>query len=179
MNDESNKKASLKQKAKHEFEQFMIIFLYLAFFFCAVATYSMLLLSQYHVAYYSYAFALINAFVVAKVILIGEYAQLGKKLESKPLLFSAIYKAFLFGLLMFAFHIVEEMVKVLVHGQTMATAFRAIRIDALLARSVVVFCTFVPLFAFRELRRVLGEDDFRSLFFKTGAAAKSDSSGKE
>jgi hypothetical protein len=37
-----------------------------------------------------------------------------------------------------------------------------------LGRGLVVFSTFVPLFAFRELRRVLGEDTFRSLFFRTG-----------
>jgi hypothetical protein len=48
------------------------------------------------------------------------------------------------------------------------------RIDDLLSRSLVVFCTFIPLFAFRELRRVLGDDHFRALFFRTGATAKSD-----
>lgn len=179
MNDSTNKNASLKEKAKHEFEQFMIIVLYLAFFFCAVATYSMLLLNQYHVAYYNYAFALINAFVIAKVILIGEYARLGKKLESKPLLLSAIYKAFLFSLLVFAFHLVEEVIKHLLHGEGMATVFRDMRVDEVLARSVVIFCCFVPLFGFRELSRVMGEDEFQSLFFKAGAAAKPDSSGKE
>lgn len=179
MNDESNKKASLKQKAKHEFEEFAAIFLYLAFFFSAVATYSLLLLNQFHVSYYNYATALINALVIAKVILIGEYARLGKKRESKPLFVSALNKAFLFGLLVFGFHIIEEAVRRLFHGSNMATASRGMRIDEMLARSVIIFCTFVPLFAFRELRRVMGEEEFRNLFFKTGAAPKSASSGKE
>jgi hypothetical protein len=56
----------------------------------------------------------------------------------------------------------------------MATALRDIRIDDLLGRSLVVFCTFIPLFAFRELQRVLGEENFRALFFGAGAPAKSD-----
>lgn len=179
MSDPSSKKASLKQKAKHEFEQFAAIFLYLAFFFCAVATYGMLLLDRYHVSYYNYAAALINALVIAKVILIGEYAHLGKKAESRPLLLSAIYKALLFGLLVFGFHLIEEVIKHLLHGQDMAAASREIRIDELLARSVVVFCTFIPLFAFRELQRVLGEDEFHSLFFKSGTAAKPDPTRRE
>ena len=34
-----------------------------------------------NIPYLNYGFALINALVVAKVILIGEYAHLGKKLE--------------------------------------------------------------------------------------------------
>jgi hypothetical protein len=117
---------------------------------------------------------LINALVIAKVILIGEYAHLGKKHESKPLFLSALYKAFVFSLLVFAFHIVEEAIKRRWHGETFATAYHGIRVNELLARSVVIFCAFLPLFAFRELRRVLGEDNFSSLFFRNGATTKTD-----
>jgi hypothetical protein len=174
MNAENSKRVGLKQKAIHEGEEFAGIFLYLAFFFCAVATYSMLLLNRFHVSYFTYGTALINALVIAKVILIGEYTHLGKRHEAKPLFQSAVSKAFLFSLLVFAFHIVEEVIKLLLHGENLARASHEIRFDELLARSVVVFCTFIPLFAFRELQRVLGEDNFRALFFRTGAMAKSD-----
>jgi hypothetical protein len=172
MSTEISKGATLKQKAAHELREFLGIFLYLAFFFCAFATYSMLLLNQFQVSYFVFGTALINALVVAKVILIGGYAHLGKKHEAKPLFLSAAHKAFLFSLLVFAFHIVEEMIKRRWHGENFATAYHGIRINELLARSVVVFCTFLPLFAFRELRRVLGEDHFRSLFFRTEATPK-------
>ena len=64
-------KVGLKQKAIHEFIQFLGIFLYLAFFFCAVSTYRMLLLSDFRDSYINYSFSVINAFVIAKVILIG------------------------------------------------------------------------------------------------------------
>jgi hypothetical protein len=172
MNAEISKGANFKQKAAHELQELFGIFLYLAFFFCAVATYSMLLLNQFHVSYFVFGTALINALVVAKVILIGEYAHLGKKHEVQPLFLSATYKAFLYSLLVFAFHIVEEMIKRRWHGENFATASHGIRVNELLARSVVIFCTFLPLFAFRELRRVLGEDNFRSLFFRAGATPK-------
>jgi hypothetical protein len=174
MNAEGPKAATLKQKATHELREFALISLYLAFFFCAVATYSLLLPNQFYVSYFIYGTALINALVIAKVILIGEYAHLGKKHESKPLFQSALYKAFLFSLLVFAFHIVEEAIKRRWHGENFAAAYRGIRVNELLARSVVIFCTFLPLFAFRELRRVLGEDNFWSLFFRTGATTKTD-----
>lgn len=94
--------------------------------------------------------------MIAKVILIGEYAHLGKKHEAKPLLLSAVYKAFLFGLLVFAFHIVEELIKRLLGGENMTTASREICLDDLACRSLVVFCTFIPLFAFRDLQRFWG-----------------------
>ena len=173
MNEKKAKSATLKQKAIHEGQEFLGISLYLAFFFCAVVTYSTVLLGKSNVSYFNYGSALINAFVIGKVILIGEYARLGKRHESRPLVLSAVYKAFLFTLLVLAFHVVEEMIKQLVHGDTIATAFREVRLDIMICRNLVVFCTFIPLFAFRELQRVLGEENFRSLFFRTGVMSKS------
>ena len=167
-----------KQKAMHELRELVVIFLYLAFFFCALTTYSMLLLNEYHVKYWNYAFALINALVITKVIMIGEYAKVGKKYEASALFFSAIWKAFVFSWLVFGFHVVEEIVKRLIHGADMAKASDNIRVDELAGRSIVIFCTFIPLFVFREFRRVMGEEQFRAMVFgvkKSGKAAVSGS----
>src|SRR5258706_12371925 len=174
MNAENSAKPSLKRKAMHETVQMIGISLYLAFFFCALATYTRLLTNESGRSSLTYGFALINALVIAKVILIGEYVRLGKRHESKPLFFSALYKAFLFTLFVLAFHFVEEMVKQLLHGGNVATAFRETRMDELLARTVIIFSVFIPLFAFRELRRGMGEDKFRELFFRMGATARTD-----
>jgi hypothetical protein len=114
----------------------------------------------------------INAFIIAEVILIGEALHAGTRFEEKALIYSAIWKAFVFGLLVFAFHILEEMIKHLVDGKDLAGAFHNIRMDDLLARTVIIFCTFIPLFAFRELRRVMGQDNFRTLFFHSTSAPK-------
>ena len=89
----------------------------------------MLLLNEYHVKFWNYSFALINALVITKVIMIGEYAKLGKRHENKPLPISALWKALLFGLLVFAFHIVQEVIKRLIHGADLARASREIRFD--------------------------------------------------
>src|SRR5271165_5046873 len=172
MNSENAQGANLKQKATHELVQLAAIFLYLAFFFCALTTYSMLLLKEFNVSYFTYGFALINALVIAKVILIGEYAHLGKKHESKPLLQVAVYKAFLFTLLVFGFHVVEEVIRLLLHRENMATALHEIRIDysavvssyfALSLRSLHsgncsgcwVRTTFEPYFSEQEQQRKL------------------------
>jgi hypothetical protein len=172
MNSESAEKPSLKQKAVHEGKEITIVFVYLAFFFCALSTYSTLLTKKFEISYFNYGAALLNAFVITKVILIGEAAHLGRRLESKPLYYTVISKAFLYGLLVFAFHIVEEIVKRLIHGKDIWGAFSDVRLDDLLARSVVIFITFIPFFAFRELGRVLGQEEFRALFLRAGPAPK-------
>jgi len=161
-----------KEKIKHELREMLTLFFYLAFFFCALETFEFFLLDEYRVRYWGYAFALINALVITKVIMIGEYAKLGRKHENKPLFVSAVWKAFVFGLLVFAFHVIEEIIKRLIHGADLARASREIRLDELASRSIVVFCTFIPLFTFRELRRVLGEGEFRALFFGSEGAGK-------
>ena len=166
MIDETSR-GGLKNKAVHEFKELLGVFLYLAFFFSAISTYRILLLSEFRDWYLSYSFSVINAFVIAKVILIGEYTHLGRKYEAKPLLLSSIYKAFLFCLLALCFHFVEEAIKRLLHGESLAGIPHLIHVDILLARTLIVFCTFIPFFAFRELRRVLGEDKFSDLFFRS------------
>ncbi len=165
MTSENSVSKNRKEKAKHELKELLIIFFYLAFFFCALVTYSTLLLNEYHVKYLNYAFALINALVITKVVMIGEYAKVGKRYEARALFVSAIWKAFVFSLLVFAFHIVEEIIKRMIHGADVAKASNNIRFDELAGRGLVVFCVFIPFFAFREFRRVMGEEEFRALVF--------------
>jgi hypothetical protein len=154
-----------KQKVKHELREMFELAAYLAFFFISLAVYDLLLLRQYTADSWNFGFALINALVITKVIMIGEYAKVGRRYEKRPLLVSAVWKAFIFGLLVYAFHIVEEAIKRLIHGAPATTIPREIHFDQLAGRSIVIFCIFVPLFAFRELQRVMGEDEFRTLLF--------------
>src|SRR2546428_1955580 len=124
-----------KQKAAHELKDFFAISFYLAFFFCALETYALMLLRKYNISYLNYTFALINALVIAKVILIGEMAHLGRKWESKPLYLSVLYKSFVFGVLVFAFHIVEEFVKRIIHHEPFGAALHNVKLDDVIART--------------------------------------------
>jgi hypothetical protein len=169
MSIENSAGKGLKEKTIHELWELAWVFLYLAFFFCSLELYSVLLLRDFHVKYLNFGFALINALVIAKVILLGEYARIGRKYEERPLILSAAYKAILFVVLVFVFHLVEELVKRLLHNGHFAGALAQVRVNDLLGRGIIVFCTFLPLFAFRELRRVLGEKKFMDLFFRSGA----------
>jgi hypothetical protein len=164
--------SSMKTKAIHELRELVFIFVFLAFFFCALTTYSMLLLHAFQIKSSSYGFALINALVIAKVILIGDYAKVGRGLDSKPLIYSSMYNALIYTLLVFGFHVVEEAIKRLIHGVAILSLPDEMHFEELLARSIVVFCVFIPFFAFRELRRVLGEDRFHALFFLSGEAGR-------
>lgn len=165
--------SAIKHKAAHEAYEFLWLFLYLAFFFCSLAAYSMLMMREASVTQsLTFGFALINAAVIAKVILIGEYAHIGRKFEDYPVLVTAVIKAFLYSCLVLAFHFLEEGIKNLIHGKEVVSAFHNIRIDDLVGRTLIVFCTFVPLFAFREIRRTMGDPEFNALLLKRRSSAK-------
>ena len=172
MDSKNPAQPSLKQKATHELQDFVVISLYLALFFWALAAYTILLLKDYNTSSsVSYGFAIINALVIGKVILMGEMVHFGREFDKRPLYQAALYRAFMFTLLALAFHFVEEFVKIrLIHGGAPGSVLHEIRINDLIGRSLVVFCTFIPLFAFLDLRRVLGGDKFYTLFFRSRVA---------
>jgi hypothetical protein len=157
---------SFKQKAKREFIDYALVSTYLALFFCAIVTYTILLLRKYDVGNdaLNYTFAIINALIIGKVILIGEMLRLAKFTESRPLYQAVLLKSVLFGLLVFVFHLLEEFIKRLIHGEPSGTVLHNLNFDDLIGRSIVIFCAFIPLFAFRELHRVLGEEKLRAIF---------------
>ena len=78
----------------------------------------------------------------------------------------------MFGWLVFGFHLVEEMIKNLIHGQKAIEALHEIQLDELLSRTVVIIGTFVPLFLFRELKRVMGDDASWDLVLHSSSASK-------
>jgi len=165
-------KPGFKQKAANELIDFAVIAAYLAVLFCAIATYTMLLLRKYDVSNsaLTYTFAIINALVIGKVILIGEMMRIGRHAETRPLYQSVLLKSVIFGLFVFAFHLLEEFVKRLIHHEPFGTVFHQFDVEEMCARSIIIFIALIPLFAFRELRRVLGEEKMHSILFKHGAA---------
>jgi hypothetical protein len=167
-------KAGLKQKAIHEFREYLTVLLFLAPLFGAFSTYRMLLQGRFREGSFEYGTALINALILSKIILIGEYLRVGKRQENRPLIYSTVYKSFIFTLLVAVFHLLEHAINGWLHGEGLAAAFAVLRargIAELLALGLVYFCAFLPFFALREIRRVLGERRLADLFFRSSASA--------
>ncbi|MDB6023677.1 MAG: conserved rane protein of unknown function [Pedosphaera sp.] len=175
MNEEI-KKAGLKQKFVHELIEYWVTFLYLAFFFGAFAWYRRLILAEYQISYLHYGMAVVEALVLAKVILIGDAMHLGRRLEEKPLIVPTLYKTVLFSIFVGLFSVLEHTIGGLVHGKGLAGGFNELRSEGiyeLLAQCLVTFFAFIPFFAFKELGRLLGEGRIRKLFFQKRAVPES------
>lgn len=172
-------KASLKARAIEEFKVFLVIAFYLWLFFGAFTVYRRLIAAETGSPYLHYGIAVVEALVIAKVVLVGRMFGFTRRFEDRPLIVPVLYKSFLFGLLVLLFGVVEHLVGGLLHKQGLAGGLREIAEmdgDELLARVLMLVVAFVPFFAFGEIGRVLGVRKLAGMFFE-GAGAPGPAEG--
>ena len=169
MSNTDKKKGNWKQKIFHEMFEYWMNFFYLTLMFGAFAQYRRLVLAAHDIIYTNYGIAVIEAAVLAKVIMIGDVFRLGRGLEKKPLLFSTLYKTVIFSLFVAIFKLIEHMIMGLWKGKGLTQGladFFGRGSHELLANVLVMFVAFIPFFAFKELGRVLGKGRVWELFFR-------------
>ena len=135
--------------------------------------YRRLILKEFGVAYLHYGFALIEALIIAKVILIGQAFGLGKRFERGPLILSALYKSILFGIFVFLFGLLERVVEALIHQGGWASVEQGISDLGpyeLLARVLMLSVALLPFFAFWEIGRALGPGKLSALLLSRQGA---------
>jgi hypothetical protein len=165
----SDSKGHLKEKAIAETQKLVLYSVYLMLVFVAFANYRRLVLAGYGISYFHYGYAIVEALVVAKIVLIGEALNLGEKYSDRPLIVPTLIKSVLFGMLAAAFAILEHLVAGAIHGEGLSEIWADIISKGtyeILARGLVMVVAFIPFFALWELDRALGDVRFYDLFFK-------------
>ena len=168
MSSPDKKKENLKKKIVHEVAEYWINVGYLTLVFAAFTQYRRFLLAAHDITYTNYWVAVIEALILAKVIMIGAVLRLGRGLEQRPLIYPTLYKTVVFTLFVGAFTVFEHAIK----GLWAGTGFMGGIADffgkghELLANCLVVFVAFIPFFGVKELGRVLGQDKIQALFFR-------------
>jgi hypothetical protein len=168
-------KASLKERAIEEFKVFWIIAIYLWIFLGSFTIYRRLIIAETGTAYLHYGVAVIEALVIAKVILIGGMFGFTRRFDDRPLIVPVLYKSILFAILVLLFGVVEHLVEGWLRKQGLFGGLREIGdlgTYELGARVLMLIVAFVPFFAFGEIGRVLGPHKLAAMFFGKGEAVK-------
>src|SRR6476661_7442649 len=110
-------KGNWKHRIAHELIRYWTNVAYLAVFFGAFAWYRRFVLAEYGISYLNYGAAIIEAMILAKVILIGDALGLGRGFQNKPLIYPTLNKAVVFSILVGVFAIIEHMVSGMLHGK--------------------------------------------------------------
>ncbi len=166
---------ALKQKVARETKEFVAVYVYLVLLIGAFTVYRWLLMEEYHVGYFVFGYALVEALILAKVILIGEALGIGERFADKPLIFPTLYKTMLFALCVLVLAIIERLITGSFHRENVTGIFQEVirgRYE-LLARVLMMFVAFIPFFAFGETMRVLREVKLFDLFFRSRGAMPS------
>jgi len=180
--ESENKSRKWEKILIHEMFEYFFNFAFLAFFLIAFAWYRRLILASYHIQYLGYWAPLIEAAVLAKVIMIGDALRMGRAFRNRPLVVPVIYRTVVFSVFVVLFSFLEHVVDALIHGKTAADGIAEITSQGgyiILAWCVVIIAAFLPFFTVKEIERVLGTGKIRWLFFRGQVVDATDSRVKD
>lgn len=163
---------TLKARALHELREFAVMFLYLLIPISLFVAHRAIFLKEEGVDYQFTGLAIVNALVLAKVMLIAEHMGLATRWRDRPLIWPILIRSVAFAVLFIVIHDVEEGLKGLIHGRRVIASIPALGGGGLIGLLVVgvnMAVALIPFFAFRELSRVMGEGKLQALLFKVRA----------
>ena len=164
-------KPGLKARAIDEGKKFMIMTAYLWVFFAVFSLHKTVVLQQQGINYTEQGFAIVNALILAKVMLVADDLKLGARFTNRPLIYHILYSSFAFTVVLICFHIAEGAISALLRGKPISESlsdFGAGNLRGVLSLGAIVFVALIPFFAFRAIGRVLGEDQLWQLVFTRG-----------
>jgi hypothetical protein len=160
-------KRSLKARAVHELNEFVVMFLYLLVPLSLFVAQRAITLKESGIDYHFSGLAVLNALVLAKVMVVAEDLGLGARWRKRPLIWFILYKSIAFAVLFIVSHEVEEGVKGLVHGKRFIESLPAIGggVLGLFVVGLNMAIALVPFFAYRELSGALGAGKLQAFLF--------------
>lgn len=166
----------LKERALGELKTYIAVTLYLWVVLSLFALYKRALLNENGIDYWRQGYAIVNALILGKVLLIGEILKLGDQLRKRALVVVVLGRALLFTALLMLFHVAEEMIHAAIKGLPLGESILAMgggSWSGMLVYAAIMFVMLIPLIAFRELSFVLGYDVMWTLMTsrETGASA--------
>ena len=167
--ERDRKRSVLKRRIAREFVQYWIAVFYLALFFGVFAWHRRLILAEHQISYLHYGTAVIEALVLAKVILIGEALGLGRGGHNKPLIYPTLGKTVVFSIFVGVFGAAEHIVGGWLHRERfveIVTRLWSKEKYEILSQCLITFFAFIPFFAFKEISVRLGEGRLFRLFFR-------------
>jgi hypothetical protein len=163
-------KATLKQKAVHEFKELIFITVYMFVFFWLFLVYkSMILQGDQQMHFTTHGLAFINAVVLAKFMLIARSLRPAQKADNAPLIRPTLLWSAIFAIFLLICKVLEEVVVGHFHGKSVADSIAHLTGDSwkpVIIWAAILFVVLIPLTAFGELERVVGEEKLHKLFLR-------------
>lgn len=161
-----SKAHTLKHRLVHEVERYLIMFLYLWVLLGLFVLNEAVTLQEHRIPFAAHGFALINALVLAKVMLIAEDLNLGARLQPRPLIYPIVTEALLLTVLFIVFHFIEHIVIGLFEHEGLQASVPSIGgggVRGVVLVGLILFFSLIPFFAFRRVTREIGVERMREM----------------
>jgi len=180
MNDTSSSKAeaapshqkpgrSLKERTVHNFKELLAMFLYLWLLFALFTYHKAIVLASHDIDFRPFGIAFINAFILAKVMLVAEELRVGTMFRRRAPIFPVLHKSLLFAIIFICFNVAEGIVTGLWKGKPIAESIPKMgggSLGEIVIVGIIITIALMPFFAFRELSRVMGKGVLETLFLR-------------
>lgn len=158
----------VKHAAADLFRRYLVAFLYLYVLLGVFTIHEEMTLRERSISFAPHGWALVNALVLGKVMLIAEDLRLGSRIKAHPLIYPIVIESFLLAVLFIAIHVLEHLVTGRIHGEALAASVPLIGGGGFLGLTLAAFSFFValiPFCGFRQVSRAIGPERMRALLF--------------
>ena len=163
----------IKARLRHEFERFLLMFAYLFVMLVLFQIHEYIILAQHHIAFHKYGFALVNALVFAKFMLIADNYHFAQFRAGRPLLHPILFRSVAFAVLFILCDIGEKLLVGAIHGvgpsQSLPTFGGGGLMGSFLVGAILSI-SLLPFFAFDEISRALGPGKLAAMILRQGSA---------
>jgi hypothetical protein len=133
--------------------QLFWVFLYLWALLGLFSIYRSLILHESSIFYHE-GFAVINAWALAKAILIAEKFRMSERLKSAPMVFPVVLKSAVFAVLLMTCYSIEALIAGIWQGKTILESVPPVADGSMMGMLVITFVLFVVLLPFAALREI-------------------------
>jgi hypothetical protein len=166
--------ASLKEKALHGAVRFAGMFVYLWAMFILFQLHEYVVLAQHRISFTRLGFGLVNAIILAKVMLVADELKLGARRGRRPLIYHILFRSVLFAAVFILFDIAEKILVGAFLGKSMTESLPTYGGGGILGTLLVgIFLSvaLIPFFSFVEISRAMGPGEFAKLLFMRGGGS--------
>lgn len=163
-------KPSLRHRALEEVKEMLALTAYLYVCLGALMLLKSAILSEVGVDFTVWGIAIVKALVLAKFMLLGRAANIGKltRYKNKPLIWPTLHMALMFLILLLILSTIEELIVGAIHHRALADSLKHVVGPSVyigFATCLIMYLVLVPYCAFRTLGEVVGDSYLIRLFF--------------
>ena len=150
------------------------MFAYLWAMFLLFQVHQYVVLAQRQIPFEQYGVGLVNALVLAKVMLVADDLRLGEWHGQRPLIYPVLLRSILFAIVFIVFDVIEKMLIGVLHGKAVADSIETFGGGGILGGTlvaIIIAIALVPFFAFVELSRLMDPGELTRIFFTRGPRA--------